>query len=64
MVGVVTGIGNSTGEVVNDPATPLDHARDLGRRIFDVQETDYKGDTPRSPRVWHDGNRSYPTTWR
>ncbi len=64
MVGVVTGIGNSTGEVIDDPAAPLHHARDLGRRIFDVQETDYKGDTPRSPRVWHDGNRSYPTTWR
>lgn len=64
MVGVVTGIGNSTGEVVNDPSDPLSHARELGRRLFEVVETDYKGDTERSPRVWYDGNRSYPTTWR
>jgi multimeric flavodoxin WrbA len=64
MVGVVTGIGNSTGEVVRDPSDPLSHARDLGRRLFDVVETDYKADSVRSPHVWHDGNCSYPTTWR
>ncbi len=64
MVGVVTGIGNTTGEVVNDPSDPLHYARELGRRFFDVVETDYKGDTVRSPRVWPEGNRSYPTTWR
>lgn len=64
MVGVVTGIGNSTGEVVDDPSAPLAHARDLGRRLFDIVETDYKADTVRSPRVWSDGNAAYPTTWR
>lgn len=64
LVGVVTGIGNSTGEVVDDPSTPLSHARDLGRRLFDIVETDYKADTIRSPRVWSDGSGAYPTTWR
>jgi multimeric flavodoxin WrbA len=64
MVGVVTGIGNTTGEVVDDPSDPLSHARELGRRLFQVAETDYKGDTERSPRVWYEGNSSYPTTWR
>lgn len=64
LVGVVTGIGNSTGEVVDDPSTPLAHARDLGRRLFDIVETDYKADTVRSPRVWCDANGAYPTTWR
>ena len=63
MVGVVTGIGNSSGEVVDDPSAPLAHARDLGRRLFDIVETDYKADTIRSPRVWSDGC-GYPTTWR
>lgn len=63
-VGAVTGIGNSTGEVVRDPADPLGAARALGRRLFDVVETDYKGDTERLPRVWHEENRSFPTTWR
>lgn len=63
-VGVVTGIGNSTGEVVKDPSEPLRHARDLGRRLFDVRETDYKLDVERSPRVWQEGDRCFPTTWR
>ncbi|MGE3231589.1 MAG: flavodoxin family protein [Hyphomicrobium sp.] len=64
MTGVVTGIGNTTGEASNDPLNPLAEARALGRRMFDVVETDYKGDTPRSPRVWADDNRSLPTSWR
>jgi multimeric flavodoxin WrbA len=64
LVGVVTGIGNSTGEVVDDPSAPLSHARDLGRRLFDIVETDYRADTVRSPRVWSEGNGAYPTTWR
>jgi multimeric flavodoxin WrbA len=64
LVGLVTGIGNSTGEVVDDPSAPLAHARDLGRRLFDIVETDYKADTVRSPRVWSDANGAYPTTWR
>jgi multimeric flavodoxin WrbA len=64
MVGVVTGIGNSTGEAVKDPLHPLEEARALGRRIFEVKETDYKGDTPRDTRVWQEGKMFYPTSWR
>ena len=64
MTGIVTGIGNSTGEVAKDPSLPLDEARNLGRQLFRVVETDYKGDTPRGAKVWFEGNDSYPTTWR
>lgn len=64
MTGIVTGIGNSTGEVVKDPTIPLEEARELGRRLFQVEETDYKGDSPRGPKVWYEGNNSFPTTWR
>lgn len=64
MTGVVTGIGNTTGEAKDDPLNPLSEARALGRRLFDVVETDYKGDTPRSPRIWSEDNRSFPTSWR
>jgi len=64
LVGVVTGIGNKTGEVRDDPSRPLLAARELGRRLFDIEETDYKMDTVRPSRVWHAGNRSFPTTWR
>lgn len=64
MTGIVTGIGNSTGETARDPSLPLEEARNLGRRLFQVVETDYKGDTPRGSRVWFEGNDSYPTTWR
>ena len=64
MVGCVTGIGNSTGETRKDPLNPVAEARALGRRLFEVEETDYKGDTPRDPHVWKEGNRSFPTSWR
>lgn len=62
--GVVTGIGNSTAEVRRDPADPLEQARILGRRLFEIRETDYKLDVERSPRVWEDGDPYFPTTWR
>ncbi|WP_028936396.1 flavodoxin family protein [Pseudonocardia spinosispora] len=52
LIGVAVGIGNSRGEVEADPARPLDHAEDLGRRLFDARVTDYRIDTPRSNRVW------------
>ncbi|WP_232668050.1 flavodoxin family protein [Pseudonocardia sp. TRM90224] len=52
LVGVAVGIGNSRGEVAADPARPLEHAADLGRRLFDARITDYRIDTPRSNRVW------------
>lgn len=63
-VGVVTGIGNSTGEVHNDPTDPVRSAHELGGRLFDIRETDYKMDTERSPRVWEKGTPYFPTTWR
>jgi multimeric flavodoxin WrbA len=63
-VGVVTGIGNSTGEVRDDPNDPVAAARDLGRRFFSTVETDYKLDTPRSPSVWSDDDGHFPTSWR
>jgi multimeric flavodoxin WrbA len=63
-VGVVTGIGNSTAEVRNDPTDPVGSARLLGRRLFEIRETDYKLDVERAPRVWQEGDHYFPTTWR
>jgi multimeric flavodoxin WrbA len=63
-VGVVTGIGNSTGEVRDDPNRPLDAAREMGRRLFEIVETDYKMDTVRPSRVWQSEDKPYPTYWR
>lgn len=64
LVGIVTGIGNKTGEAVDDPAGPVAIARELGGRIFSTVQTDYKLDTVREGRVWHDGNDSFPAVWR
>ena len=64
MVGVVTGIGNKTGEAVDDPTRPIEEARLLGRRMFQIEQTDYKLDTPRAQRVWNEDNKSFPTYWR
>lgn len=63
-VGVVVGIGNATGEIRKDPTEPLRAARELGLRLFEIQETDYKMETPRSTRVWQDGNDTWPSFWR
>jgi multimeric flavodoxin WrbA len=52
LVGIVRGIGNKRGEVVSDPARPLDAARTLGRRLFDARVTDYRLDTVRAGAVW------------
>lgn len=52
LVGVVRGIGNTRGEVIRDPARPVDQARDLGARLFDASVTDYYIDTDRSGVVW------------
>lgn len=46
LLGVAAGIGNSRGEVEADPARPLDHAEELGSRLFDARVTDYRIDTP------------------
>ncbi len=63
-VGVVTGIGNRRGEVVHDPANPLEEARTLGRRLFAIESTDYMYDVPRSKDVWGEGEHRYPAMWR
>lgn len=63
-VGVVTGIGNATGETREDPNGPIASARELGRRLFTTVETDYKLDTVRAGRVWGEGKGSFPTSWR
>lgn len=52
LVGVVVGVGNSRGEVANDPRGPLAAATLLGRQLFDLRLTDYRLDTPRANRVW------------
>jgi multimeric flavodoxin WrbA len=52
LVGVVTGIGNKRGDVIADPDHPLDRARTLGRRLFEVKSTDYRIDTDRAGSVW------------
>ena len=51
-VGVVRGVGNSRGEVAKDPEDPVTAAEQLGRDIFARAYSDYRYDTPRSPRVW------------
>jgi multimeric flavodoxin WrbA len=64
LVGFVTGIGNSRGDVNEDPSKPLDAARDLGRRLFEIGETDYQLDIPRLKRVWDAPKPFFPATWR
>lgn len=51
-VGVVRGVGNSRGEVARDPGRPVLAAEALGRELFSRGYTDYRLETPRSPRVW------------
>ena len=52
LVGVVNGIGNKRGDVNADPDRPLDRARTLGRRLFELKSTDYRIDTDRPGAVW------------
>jgi multimeric flavodoxin WrbA len=52
LVGVVRGIGNKRGDVLQDPADPLAAARELGRTLFDRQATDYRIDTERAGSTW------------
>jgi multimeric flavodoxin WrbA len=51
-VGVVSGIGNSRGEVQRDPSDPLASARSLGLQLFARPYTDYRLDSQRSGRIW------------
>ena len=62
--GVVTGVGNKRGEVDGDPADPVEAARALGARLFDVAPTDYKLDTERPGAVWGESNGVFPAMWR
>jgi multimeric flavodoxin WrbA len=52
LVGVVNGIGNKRGDVIADPDRPIDRARTLGRRLFELKSTDYRIDTDRPGSVW------------
>jgi multimeric flavodoxin WrbA len=51
-VGVVHGVGNRRGEVVDDPRNPVAAAEALGREFFALAYSDYRADTPRSTTVW------------
>lgn len=51
-VGVVRGVGNSRGEVRRDPTNPIRDAERLGVEILTRAYSDYRLETPRSPRVW------------
>ncbi|MEO0988996.1 MAG: flavodoxin family protein [Cyanobacteria bacterium J06639_14] len=51
-VGVVQGFGNRRGDVLADPSEPINRAYHLGKRLFEIQVTDYRIDTPRSGSVW------------
>jgi multimeric flavodoxin WrbA len=52
LVDVVTGHGNSRGDVIRDPRCPLARAEEFGERLFSVHTSDYTLDTPRSARMW------------
>jgi multimeric flavodoxin WrbA len=52
LVGVVRGIGNKRGDVLQDPSDPLAAAHELGRTLFDLQATDYRIDTERPGSTW------------
>lgn len=51
-VDVVRGIGNSRGEVIDDPRAPVAAAEHLGATIFTARYTDYRFDAERSPQIW------------
>jgi multimeric flavodoxin WrbA len=52
LVGVVRGIGNKRGDVLDDPTDPLSASRELGRELFDRRATDYRIDTERPGSTW------------
>lgn len=64
LVGFVTGIGNSRGDVKEDPAKPLEHARELGRWMFEIKEKNYFLDTERGKKVWEERPSFRPVVWR
>lgn len=56
-VGVVQGFGNRRGDVLQDPSDPIDRAYNFGKRLFEIQITDYRIDTPRSGSVWKSADK-------
>lgn len=54
LVGVVRGVGNSRGEVRNDPDDPIRQAERLGAEILSRAYSDYRLDTKRVPVVWNE----------
>lgn len=64
LAGIVTGIGNTTGETTADPTGPIETARELGRRLFNIETTDYRLETERAARIWREDNKSFPAYWR
>jgi multimeric flavodoxin WrbA len=52
LVGVVRGIGNKRGDVLQDPTDPLAAAWQLGMELFDRRATDYRIDTERPGSTW------------
>lgn len=64
LVGFVTGVANSRGEVRDDPTNPLGEARALGRRLFETRGTDYDLLSERGNHVWGEGSSSFPAQWR
>lgn len=52
LVGVVRGIGNQRGDVLQDPEDPLAAARALGARLLESHYSDYRVDTDRAGSVW------------
>ncbi|MCJ2131293.1 flavodoxin family protein [Methylobacterium sp. E-045] len=55
-VGVVRGVGNSRGEVRNDPDDSIRQAERLGAEILDRAYSDYRLDTKRAPVVWQEAS--------
>ena len=62
-VGFITGVGTSRNDVKADPSRPLDAARDMGRRLFEIRETNYDLVIPRPKKLW-EGQDHYPAIWR
>lgn len=63
-VGQITGLGNLRGEIAKDPLNPIAEARELGRQLFLIEETDYELDSERGFSVWPDNQTSLPSYWR
>jgi len=52
LVSVVHGVGNKRGEVVRDPADPVQAAHRLGVELFTRRVSDYTVATERAGTVW------------